>query len=109
MHTTGDECGAMTVGGSRDAKSREIAVDLSRDESNGGPLTGRQVVRVYERRPCSCLQEGTECKCGTGSKSKLSVRLEPWAGYKTFLMSSLLVVMVVWVVIFVTLMWRSSF
>lgn len=72
----------MSASNSHDAKDREVTIDLSQEDSSS-TLTGKQVVKVYERRPCSCLQEGTECKCGSGSKSKLSVRLEPWAGYKT--------------------------
>ncbi|GFY52391.1 uncharacterized protein TNIN_295261 [Trichonephila inaurata madagascariensis] len=59
--------------------------------------------KMMDRRPCSCLQQGTECRCSSDGTAKYTIRLEPWAYYKTVAFGCLLGSLLVWLMLYIPL------
>ncbi|GBM29294.1 hypothetical protein AVEN_177608-1 [Araneus ventricosus] len=67
-------------------------------------ITGTEApTKTLDRRPCSCLQQGTECRCSSDGTAKLTIRLEPWAYYKTIAFGCLLGSLLVWLMLYIPL------
>ncbi|KFM79074.1 hypothetical protein X975_22984, partial [Stegodyphus mimosarum] len=64
-------------------------------------------IRLPDRRPCSCLQQGSECRCSSDGSAKYTIRLEPWAYYKSIAFGSVIVGLLLWLVLYIPLI-RSA-
>uniref|UniRef100_A0A2L2YDS6 Uncharacterized protein n=1 Tax=Parasteatoda tepidariorum TaxID=114398 RepID=A0A2L2YDS6_PARTP len=77
------------------------------DHESAGCSSSAPAPKIPDRKPCSCLQQGTECRCSSDGNTKYTIRLEPWAYYKTIAFGCLLGCLLLWLMLYIPLINNS--